>query len=266
MRCTLASGKGWVRACFSALACMLLVSAADAHQGGGHTVNEAAAEANTAADAQPEVYLAPGWGSLSFEAPAPGTYQLPPMRGAAGGRLLGTEGQPVELADLLSEKVVLLSFIYRTCDDVNGCPLSTMVLRTVAKRLRDNPELADALRLVTISFDPENDTPAEMAEFARMIRGEGDAGGERELDWQFLTSESDAQIAPVLEAYQQFVVEDAAGQGGGKFSHILRVYLIDTDAQIRNIYSLSFLHPDILANDVETLVMENARRSVAASP
>ncbi len=297
MRCTLASGKGWVRACFSALTCMLLlVSAADAHQGGGHTVNEAAAEANTAADAQPEVYLAPGWGSLSFEAPAPGTYQLPPMRGAAGGRLLGTEGQPVELADLLSEKVVLLSFIYRTCDDVNGCPLSTMVLRTVAKRLRDNPELADALRLVTISFDPENDTPAEMAEFARMIRGEGDARGERVgvgvdervgerlgqrlgnspsegegrgergLDWQFLTSESDAQIAPVLEAYQQFVVEDAAGQGGGKFSHILRVYLIDTDAQIRNIYSLSFLHPDILVNDVETLVMEDARRSVAASP
>jgi cytochrome c peroxidase len=78
------------------------------------------------------VYLAPGWGKLSFKAPDPGSYYLPIMQQSAGGKLIGTDGRQVDLADLLKNKVTLLSFIYRTCDDVNGCPLSTMVLRTVA--------------------------------------------------------------------------------------------------------------------------------------
>ena len=99
-------------------------------------------------------YLAPGWGKLSFKAPDAGSYYLPIMQQSAGGKLIGTDGRQVDLADLLKDKVTLLSFIYRTCDDVNGCPLSTMVLRTVASRMGKEPDLAQELRLVTISFDP----------------------------------------------------------------------------------------------------------------
>ena len=204
------------------------------------------------------VYLAPGWGKLSFEAPAAGTYQLPALESAAGGRLLGTDNEPVELGNLLGEKVSLLSFIYRTCDDVNGCPLSTMVLYSVANRLAEQPELAKQLRLLTISFDPQGDTPEAMAEYEESILGDA------QLDWHVLTSESNAQIQPVLDAYQQSVVADPKSEDGkGKFSHILRVYLIDQKKQIRNIYNLSFLHPDILVNDIKTLLMENADQGVA---
>ncbi len=205
-----------------------------------------------------EVYLAPGWGKLSFDAPPAGSYKLPALEKAAGGTLLNSSGKRVELSELLQDHITLLGFIYRTCDDVNGCPLSTMVLRTVANRLQKQPQLAQRLRLITISFDPRNDTPQAMAEYARSIMGKAT------LNWHFLTSESDEQIQPVLDAYQQYVVADVSGKDGqGKFSHILRVYLIDTQAQIRNIYSLSFLHPDILVNDVKTLLLEG---DAAASP
>lgn len=198
------------------------------------------------------VYLAPGWGKLSFTAPAAGTYTLPVLSTASDGELLSTEGESQSLSSLLGEKVTLLSFIYRTCDDVNGCPLSTMVLYSVANRLSEQPELADQLRLMTISFDPENDTPEAMSEYQESILGDA------ELDWHFLTSSSDQSLQPVLDAYEQFVVADKTVEGGkGKFSHILRVYLIDTKQQIRNIYNLSFLHPDILVNDVKTILMEN---------
>jgi len=208
-------------------------------------------------------YLAPGWGKLSFDAPEAGTYELPALMSAAGGTLLATDGRPVELSELVENKVTLLSFIFRTCDDVNGCPLSTMVLRTVAARMAKEPQLADRLRLVTISFDPQNDTPAAMADYERSII---DLEG-AELDWDFLTSESDEQIKPVLDAYEQFVVRDVTSSDGmGKFSHILRVYLIDPEARIRNIYSLSFLHPDILVNDVKTLLMEGTGSAVASNP
>jgi len=204
------------------------------------------------------VYLAPGWGKLAFEAPAAGTYELPALESAAGGELLDTNSEPIELGKLLGEKVSLLSFIYRTCDDVNGCPLSTMVLYSVANRLGEQPELADQLRLLTVSFDPEGDTPEAMAEYQESILGDA------ELDWHFLTSTSNEQIQPVLDAYQQSVVADPISEDGkGKFSHILRVYLIDQEKQIRNIYNLSFLHPDILLNDIKTLLMERAEQGIA---
>lgn len=210
-------------------------------------------------NAQREVFLAPGWGKLSFEAPKPGTYELPPIRTAAGGSLLNSDGEEVELDSLLGEKITILSFIYRTCDDVNGCPLSTMVSYKVATKVEENEALHEDLRLLTISFDPLHDTPEVMAEYGEDIKPDNG------VDWRFLTSASDAHIKPVLDAYQQTVVADTReGESEGrKFSHILRVYLIDRSKQVRNIYNVSFLHPDILINDVLTLLAEEAKQKTA---
>ena len=205
------------------------------------------------------VYLAPGWGKLSFDAPAAGTYALPVISQAADGEVLNTNGKSQSLAELMDNKVTLLSFIYRTCDDINGCPLSTMVLHTTGKKIAEQQDLSDQLRILTLSFDPEFDTPKVMKEFSESIN----AG--KTIDWHFLTSQSDLAIKPILESYQQSVVPDATNEGEGrnKFSHILRVYLIDRKKQIRNIYSMSFLHPDILINDVKTLLLEDTINKAA---
>ena len=198
------------------------------------------------------VYLAPGWGKLSFTPPPPGSYSLPAIDSAGSGEVLNSAGDKLQLDDLYGDKVTLLSFIYRTCDDANGCPLSTMVLHTTARKIAENEALKDKLRLVTLSFDPLYDTPDVMQDFAESIVG--DTG----LDWHFLTSESDAHIQPILQSYQQSVVvddqaandqilgEDSKKSTGRKFSHLLRVFLIDKNKQVRNIYSLAFLHPDVL--------------------
>jgi cytochrome c peroxidase len=42
-------------------------------------------------------------------------------------------------------------------------------------------------------------------------------------------------------------------------SHILRVYLIDRQRRIRNIYSMSFLHADVVVNDIESVLDEDPR-------
>ncbi len=207
------------------------------------------------------VYLAPGWGKLAFTAPAAGSYRLPVIDHASSGMVFDASGEQIDLAELMGDKITILSFIYRTCDDVNGCPLSTMVLNSVGSKLAKEPELSDQLRLLTLSFDPESDTPEAMREYGESIVGN------RKIDWRFLTTKSDQQIQPILEAYQQSVVPDVLADGKAKkFSHLLRVYLIDRENQVRNIYSLSFLHPDILINDIKTLLMEAANaKSVAKS-
>jgi cytochrome c peroxidase len=206
---------------------------------------------------KPEVVLAPGWGELSFEAPVAGTYDLPIIGPAAGGAILDTEGNSLDLNDLLGEKITVLSFIYRTCDDVNGCPLSTMVLHKLAAKVKEQPALAHNLRLLTLSFDPEFDTPEVMRKFGEGVK-RSSTNEEGAADWQFLTSSSDEAIQPILDAYLQSVIPDMETQVDGrkKYSHILRVYLIDRQKKIRNIYNVSFLHSDILINDVLTLLKE----------
>lgn len=200
----------------------------------------------------------PGYGALPYTAPAPGSYQLPSLGMAADGEVIDSGGKAWRLHQLMGDKIVLLSFIYSTCDDVNGCPLATTVLHKLDKRLQREPEVAAQLRLLTLSFNPAHDTPEKMRAFAEGFQGQN-------VDWRFLTTASETQLQPILDAYQQSVQKqyDAAGKPTGKFAHILRVFLVDRDKRIRNIYTTSFLHPDLLFNDINTLLQST---TVGANP
>ncbi|MGI9233866.1 MAG: SCO family protein [Woeseiaceae bacterium] len=196
---------------------------------------------------QPQV-LAPGYSALSFPAPAAGSYSLPSLGEAADGALLDSRGAPATLHGLYNDKTVILSFVYTSCPDVNGCPLATFVLSQVQERISSDERLADKVRLVSVSFDPANDSPDIMANYGKSFR-------RRNVDWRFLTSASEEHLTPILNDYDQAVIRDVGPDGEpiGSMSHILRVFLIDTNKQIRNIYSPSFLHPDILLADIKTV-------------
>jgi cytochrome oxidase Cu insertion factor (SCO1/SenC/PrrC family) len=195
--------------------------------------------------------MAPGYSALEFDAPAPGSYELPPLGQAADGKLVDSRGKTLNLHDLYGDKVVVLSFIYTSCSDVNGCPLAGFVLKQLQQKILDDPRLRDNARLVSVSFDPQTDTPEVMQRYAGLFRREGS-------DWRFLTCETEAALAPILAGYNQWVLRDYDEEGRylGSISHLLRVYLIDRKGRIRNIYSPSFLHADILYADIATLLLE----------
>ena len=191
----------------------------------------------------PPVVLAPGYADLEFTPPAPGSYLLPSLGVAADGAIVDSRGRALRLHELFGDKLVVMSFIFTRCSDVNGCPLATFVLRGVQDRIRATPELRDRVRLLSFSFDPVHDTPAVLEHYAGHFRQPG-------FDWHFVGARSPADLAPELEAYDQWVQPDV----DGNFSHILRVYLIDTEKHIRNIYTVSFLHADTLLNDLRTVL------------
>jgi cytochrome c peroxidase len=215
----------------------------------------AAANANLGAEHEHPVQteLAPGYSDLEFVPPAPGTYTLPPQGVAADGSVLLDDGQARRLYDLIGEKVTVVSFIYTSCSDVNGCPLAAYVLRDVAQQLENDATLRENVRLLSISFDPAHDTPAVMSDYAARLVGD-------RVDWQFLTTAGQAQIDPILTAYDQWVQKDYASDGRylGSMSHILRIYLIDRHRRIRNIYTMSFLHADLVMNDIRTVLMDQS--------
>ncbi|NOT12683.1 MAG: photosynthetic protein synthase I [Methylococcaceae bacterium] len=195
--------------------------------------------------------LAPGYESLQFEPSPPGSYELPVLGRAADGDVLDSDGSSFRLHQKMGDKMVLLSFIYSTCGDINGCPLATAVFHKIKNRVQKQPELADQLRLLTLSFNPTHDTPDVMKHYGQGLANEN-------LDWHFLTTRSELQLQPILDHYKQNIqrIYDQQGRNTDTFSHNLRVYLIDKRKQIRNIYSVAFLHPDTLVNDIKTLVQE----------
>jgi len=207
----------------------------------------AAPQQHHARTERPQV-LAPGYSALEFPAPTAGSYSLPSLGKAADGELLDSSGKPATLHDLYADKTIVLSFIYTSCPDVNGCPLATFVLGQVQRRLAADRRLQSKVRLITVSFDPLQDSPEVMASYGKNFR-QGD------IDWRFLTAASEERLAPILDHYDQAVIRDRNPDGRqiGTMSHILRVFLIDPHKNIRNIYSPSYLHPDILLADIRTV-------------
>jgi cytochrome c peroxidase len=205
--------------------------------------------------------LAPGWTELEFEAPQAGSYKLPPMGLAADGLVLDTNGETTSLHQLMGDKVVVMSFIYSSCSDANGCPLATHVLDHLKNRLLETPGGSQSVRFISLSFDPIQDTPEVMRRY-------GERFAHAEFDWQFLTTDDKATLAPILQSYGQSVVRDpnADDDQPGSISHVLRVYLIDRSKRIRNIYSASYLHADTMINDIWTLQLETKEGHLVQGP
>jgi cytochrome c peroxidase len=83
-------------------------------------------------------------------------------------------------------------------------------------------------------------------------------------DWRFVTTDSIDTLRPILEGYGQEIEKFIDVETGETqdISHLLKVYLIDQQSMIRNIYSVSFLHADLLLNDVRSLLMPLEGQSV----
>lgn len=186
-----------------------------------------------------------------YDVPKPGTYELPVLQPAADGTVLGTNGAPVNLHDLMRGRVVVLSFIYTRCTDPKACMRATGVLSELQRLSRQIPGLADKLLLLTLSFDPAYDSPEVMARYGRVSLAYGNGA-----EWLFLTARDHKELTPLLTAYGQRVDKRKQADAHGPYYHPLRVYLIDPRQQVRNIYSFGLLDPRLVATDAQTLLME----------
>lgn len=188
-----------------------------------------------------------------YDPPAAGSYRLPVIQPALDGTVLGWGGQPVRLHELMKDRVVVLSFIYTRCTDPKACLRATGVLSDLQRMSRQSPGLASKLLLVTLSFDPAHDTPGVMARYGRVSLASGEG-----CEWLFLTTRTQDDLQPLLEAYGQRVDQRKRPSALGPYYHQLRVYLIDAAQQIRNIYSYGLLDPRLVMTDVRTLLQESA--------
>src|SRR5262249_39836058 len=100
-------------------------------------------------------------------------------------------------------------------------------------------------QLLSITLDPARDTPEVLRGYMRLY--DVDAS-----NWTFLTGPPDV-VARVIAAWDMWVKPAANGQ----LDHPSRVFLVDKEGRIREIYNLNFLKPAWVAEDVQVLLREN---------
>ena len=112
--------------------------------------------------------------------------------------LTDADDRPVRLRALLAgNDPVMMNFIFTTCSTI--CPVMTKVFADVPVRLGGE---AKHLRMISISIDPENDTPLQLKAYAKSFQA-----GER---WKFLTGRTQ-DIKAVQLAFDSY--------RGDKMSH-----------------------------------------------
>jgi protein SCO1/2 len=130
--------------------------------------------------------------------------------------LVDQAGADVSLSALRG-KVVAVTFIYSRCPLPDYCPRMVENFRAVRQRFAD--AIGRDLVLLTISFDPQYDTPAVLARYAASQR----AGGP---GWHFLTGDK-ANIERVCNAFGiEYWPEE------GLITHSLQTAVVDRDGRL----------------------------------
>ena len=192
---------------------------------------------------------------MDFVPNAAGTYQLQRIQQCPDAVLLNAAAGARRLSAYTRGKVTLLTFFYTYCTDPWGCPFAYQTMKTLRDRIAADASARSRVRFVSISFDPSNDTPDALRSYAQSV---GAAPG---FEWQFFTARTMGELSPLLDGFGQDVrVEtDAAGRPTRAINHMLKLFLIDNVGIVREIYSLAFVHPEVMLNDIQTLLMESDR-------
>ena len=188
--------------------------------------------------------------NIPLDAPAKG----PRIADAAAGgdpapdfQLVDQDQRPVTLAALRGFFVVL-DFIYTTCP--GPCPILTSSHVTLQRSL--SPELRARTRFVSISLDPEQDTP-------QVLRTYASARGVDLATWSFLTGPP-AQVADVVSRYGVGTVR----QSDGTINHLVITFLIDANGQVAQRYVGLEHPPQELVGDLEKLLRTSTETSARA--
>ena len=161
--------------------------------------------------------------------------------------LVNQKGEPVVFPDFVKGKIVVMNFIFTNCPDI--CPLSTNNMRLIQERL--NKEKISNVEFVSLSFDPNNDTPEVLTKFA-------DIRGLDLSNWTFLTGRKSVTDSVIHQANVIAVPNDSTVFKDGRkiyyYIHTDRISLIDNEGRIRKNYIGSKINIGEIVNDIKKLM------------
>jgi len=157
--------------------------------------------------------------------------------------MIDQDGRRIRFSSFRGD-VVLVTFIYTRCPFPDFCPLVSRNFAKIYAQLRNNATpAAKKVRLLTLSFDPKNDTPAALREYAHTF--DPTTGGHPFDRWDFaaVPEKELPSVANFFGLYYSF--------SGEQITHSLSTTVINPDGTIYKWYEQNDWQPADLITDSE---------------
>ena len=166
--------------------------------------------------------------------------KLPSFGEAPDFELTDINDNTVRFKDL-DGKVRMVYFFYASCTDV--CPITTQQMVQIQNKLKEKGLFGKDIQFISISVDPERDTPSVLEEF-------GDRFGVDWDRWIFLRGETEEQIEQISYGFKAGLVK----LNNDEFMHSDRLFLVDRSGMIRKMDADHDVEE--LVKDIQALLKE----------
>ncbi len=158
--------------------------------------------------------------------------------------LVNQDAKQIKLHDYRG-KTLLLTFIYTRCPVPEYCTLMSNNFAVVDKQLQQQPAIYDKTHLLSISIDPEYDTP-------QVLRSYGAAHTERYQNeafthWEFASGTKD-QVKGVSQFFGLRYYE-----GSDQIVHTLKTVIIGPDGKVAKVYTGNEWKPEEVVQEITRL-------------
>ena len=162
--------------------------------------------------------------------------------------LINQDGEKVSIKDFRG-KALAITFIYSRCPLPEFCILMSKNFSDAANELQNNPDLKDKIRLLSISFDPQTDTPAKLREY-----GAGYLGKNTKPDftvWQ-LASGSEREVREIADFFG--LRYQLNSQDKTQIDHSLRTVVITPEGKVHEIIAGGEWTPNDLLRELQATI------------
>jgi len=157
--------------------------------------------------------------------------------------LVNQNGKAIHLRDFAG-KTLLITFIYTRCPLPDFCPRMNENFRQIQNGLVNIPQAAQHTAFLSISFDPEHDSPAVLKHYASIY--DKREGGKPAFDWQFAVPS--AKDLPTLANFFGLVTQNQ----GAEIVHSLSTTLIGPDGRVQAWYDTNDWNPADVAQAIQS--------------
>ncbi|WP_161966076.1 SCO family protein [Steroidobacter cummioxidans] len=137
------------------------------------------------------------------------------------------DGVHVSLRSLVAKqpKSTLITFVYTRCTTI--CVALGYEFKRLQEQIADSG-LSQSVQLLSISFDPEHDTPQVLAQYAGRMRADP-------AIWRIATIEDESELEQLLDTFGIVVIRDELGG----FQHNAAFHVVAPDGQLSEIVDLA---------------------------
>lgn len=162
--------------------------------------------------------------------------------------LVNQDGKPIRLSQYKG-KSLALTFIYTRCPQPDQCTLMSNNFAAVEKELQQQPDAYAKTHLLSVTFDPEYDTPKVMRSYGASHTGR--YSDEAFKHWEFATGTAE-EVKRLAEYFGVHSFKDSA-TGKEELIHSLRTAVIDTNGKLVKLYRGNEWKPADVTADLKSL-------------